>query len=152
VISARTEEEWRSFCGVIGRDGLASDPRFLNLQSRIQNRAELVAIVQQWTQTRTAEEVMTKLQSAGVPSGVVQTGADLLRDVQLRHRNYFSAFGDSLIGPFEIPRSGILFRGMDEASLSLPNRFGSDNDQILGELLGYDEATIEQWRAEEVLT
>jgi hypothetical protein len=41
---------------------------------------------------------------------------------------------------------------MDEASLSLPNRFGSDNDQILGELLGYDEATIEQWRAEEVLT
>jgi benzylsuccinate CoA-transferase BbsF subunit len=152
VISARTEEEWRSFCGVIGRDGLASDPRFLNLQSRIQNRPELDAIVQQWTQTRTAEEVMTKLQSAGVPSGVVQTGADLLRDVQLRHRNYFSAFGDSLIGPFEIPRSGILFRGMDEASLSLPNRFGSDNDQILGELLGYDEATIEQWRAEEVLT
>ena len=152
VISARTEEEWRSFCGVIGRDGLASDPRFLNLQSRIQNRAELDIVVQQWTQTQTAEEVMTKLQSAGVPSGVVQTGADLLRDAQLRHRNYFSSFGDSLIGPFEIPRSGIVFRGMNEAPLSLPNRFGSDNDQILGGLLGYDKATIEQWRAEEVLT
>ena len=152
VISARTEEEWRSFCVVIGREGLTSDPRFLNLQSRIKNRVDLDPIVQQWTQTRTAEEVMTKLQSAGVPSGVVQTGADLLRDAQLRHRNYFSSFGDSLIGPFEIPRSGILFRGMDEAPLRLPNRFGSDNDQILGELLGYDKATIEQWRAEEVLT
>jgi benzylsuccinate CoA-transferase BbsF subunit len=152
VISARTEEEWRSFCVVTGREGLTSDPRFLNLQSRIKNRADLDPIVQQWTQTRTAEEVMTKLQSAGVPSGVVQTGADLLRDAQLRHRNYFSSFGDSLIGPFEIPRSGILFRGMDEAPLRLPNRFGSDNDQILGELLGYDKATIEQWRAEEVLT
>jgi hypothetical protein len=35
--------------------------------------------------------------------------------------------------------------------LHLPNRFGSDNDAILGELLGYDKATIEQWRAEEVL-
>lgn len=152
VISARTEAEWRSFCGVIGRQGLASDARFLDLESRIKNRMELDAIVQEWTQARTAEEVMTKLQAAGVPSGVVQTGADLLKDVQLRHRNYFASFDDSLIGPFEIPRSGIVFRGMNEEPLRLPNRFGSDNDQILGELLGYDKATIEQWRAEEVLT
>ena len=152
VISTRTEGEWRSFCAVIGRQGLASDARFLDLESRIKNRMELDAIVREWTQARTAEEVMTKLQAAGVPSGVVQTGADLLKDAQLRHRNYFASFDDSLIGPFEIPRSGIVFRGMNEEPLRLPNRFGSDNDQILGELLGYDKATIEQWRAEEVLT
>jgi len=152
VISARTEAEWRSFCGVIGRQGLASDARFLDLESRIENRVELDAIAQEWTQARTAEEVMTKLQAAGVPAGVVQTGADLLKDAQLRHRNYFASFDDSLIGPFEIPRSGIVFRGMNEEPLRLPNRFGSDNDQILGDLLGYDKATIDQWRAEEVLT
>jgi len=152
VISARTEAEWRSFCGVIGRQGLASDARFLDLESRIENRVELDAIAQEWTQARTAEEVMTKLQAAGVPAGVVQTGADLLKDAQLRDRNYFASFDDSLIGPFEIPRSGIVFRGMNEEPLRLPNRFGSDNDQILGDLLGYDQATIDQWRAEGVLT
>jgi crotonobetainyl-CoA:carnitine CoA-transferase CaiB-like acyl-CoA transferase len=95
---------------------------------------------------------MTKLQAAGVPAGVVQTGADLLKDAQLRRRNYFSSFADSLIGPFEIPRSGIVFRGMAEEPLRLPNRFGADNEQILSELLGYDKATIEQWRQEEILT
>jgi hypothetical protein len=41
---------------------------------------------------------------------------------------------------------------MTEGPLRLPNRLGSDNDQILGEILGYDMATIDQWRAEEVLT
>ena len=51
---------------------------------------------------------MTKPQSAGVPAGVVQTGADLLKDVQLRHRNYFASFPDSLIGPFEISRSDLV--------------------------------------------
>ena len=152
VISARTEEEWRSFCSVIGRVDLATEARFMSLPARLKNRTELDAIVQEWTQTRTAEEAMAKLQAAGVPAGVVQTGADLLTDAQLRHRKYFASFADSLIGPFEIPRSGILFRGMDEEPLRLPNRFGSDNDQILGELLGYDQATIDQWRAEEVLT
>jgi benzylsuccinate CoA-transferase BbsF subunit len=152
VISVRTDDEWRSFCRVIGRSELIDDARFVNRSARAQHAAELNAITQQWTEARSAEEVMTKLQSASVPAGVVQTGADLLKDVQLRHRNYFAAFPDSLIGPFEIPRSGILFKGMTEGPLRLPNRFGADNDQILGEILGYDRATIDQWRAEEVLT
>ena len=95
---------------------------------------------------------MTRCQSAKVSAGVVQTGADLLSDVQLRHRNYFSPFAESLIGPFEIPRSGFVFRGMAEEHLRLPSRLGADNEQVLGELLGYDKGTIEQWRQEEILT
>jgi benzylsuccinate CoA-transferase BbsF subunit len=152
VISARDEDEWRALCRVIGRAELISESRFANLAARLKHRAELDAIVEEWTQARPAEEVMTKLQAAGVPAGVVQTGADLLKDAQLRRRNYFSSFADSLIGPFEIPRSGIVFRGMDEEPLRLPNRFGADNEAILSELLGYDKTTIEQWRQEEILT
>jgi hypothetical protein len=41
---------------------------------------------------------------------------------------------------------------MTEEPLRLPNRLGADNEQILGELLGYDKATIERWREEEILT
>jgi benzylsuccinate CoA-transferase BbsF subunit len=152
VISVRTEDEWQNFCNVMGRTILLNDERFINLQLRLKHRAQLDAIVEDWTQGRMAEEIMTQCQRAGVPASVVQTGADLLRDVQLRHRNYFASFEDSLIGRFEIPRSGFLFKGMTEAPLNLPNRFGSDNSQILGEILGYDKATIAQWQDEEVLT
>ena len=152
VISVRNEEEWKKFCAVIGRTELATDPRFSDHQDRLKHSSELDAIVQQWTETRSAEDVMTKLQSAGVAAGVVQTGADLLKDPQLRHRNYFAAISDSLIGGFEIPRGGILFKGMEEEPFRSPNRFGSDNDQILSEVLGYDKATIERWRGEDVLT
>jgi crotonobetainyl-CoA:carnitine CoA-transferase CaiB-like acyl-CoA transferase len=152
VISVRDDGEWRTFCRVIGRAELVSDARFANLQERLANRLDLDAIVREWTQPRTAEEVMAKLQSAGVPAGVVQTGADLLKDPQLRQRDYFAAFADSLIGPFEIPRAGITFRGATEEPLRLPNRFGADNDAILGDVLGYDQAAIARWREEEVLT
>ena len=152
VISVRDDAEWRRFCRVIGRAELVSDARFVDLQARLDHRPELDAIVEAWTQARAAEEVMTRCQSAKVPAGVVQTSADLLSDVQLRHRNYFSPFAESLIGPFEIPRSGFVFRGMAEEHLRLPNRLGADNEQVLGELLGYDKGTIEQWRQEEILT
>ncbi len=151
VLSVRDDDEWQSFCHVIGRPELAGDARFADPRSRVERRDEINAIAQQWTVSRSAEEVMNELQAVGVPAGVVQTGADLLKDQQLRHRNYFASFADSPIGPFEIPRSGIRFTGMAEEPLRLPNRLGADNDQILSELLGYDKATIDQWRQEEVL-
>jgi crotonobetainyl-CoA:carnitine CoA-transferase CaiB-like acyl-CoA transferase len=152
VISVRDDGEWRALCRIIGRNELAANPRFSDVQSRLAHRAEIEGIVQDWTLPRPAEEVMSQLQSAGVPAGVVQTGADLLKDPQLRHRDYFASFDDSLIGPFEIPRAGITFRGAVEEPLRLPNRFGADNDSILTEILGYDHATIASWREEEVLT
>jgi benzylsuccinate CoA-transferase BbsF subunit len=152
VISVRNDDEWRRFCTVIGRTELVDDNRFADRQARLANLTDLDHIVQEWTQDRSAEEVMNKLQAAGVAAGVVQTGADLLKDPQLRHRNYFASFSDSLIGPFEIPRGGILFNGMTEEPLRLPSRFGADNEQILGDLLGYDKKTIDQWRDDEVLT
>jgi len=152
AIAVRTQEEWGAFCKAIGRPELPGDPRFDSLPARLQRRAELDAIVENWTRSHPAEEVMITLQGAGVSAGVVQTGADLLKDPQLRHRNYFAPFADSLIGPFEIPRSGFVFRGAMEDDLRLPRRFGADNEQILTELLGYDRATIEQWQREEILT
>jgi crotonobetainyl-CoA:carnitine CoA-transferase CaiB-like acyl-CoA transferase len=152
VISVRSDDEWKNFCRVIGRADLVSDRRFFNLELRLKNRAELDSIVQEWTQARPSEEVMAKCQAASVPGSMVQTGADLLKDPQLRHRNYFSPFTESLIGPFEISRAGFVFKGVPEEPLKLPARFGADNEQILSELLGYDKATIEQWRNEEILT
>jgi crotonobetainyl-CoA:carnitine CoA-transferase CaiB-like acyl-CoA transferase len=152
TISVRDDAEWRAFCRVTGRAELPSDPRFIDLSSRLAHRAELDTIVQDWTQARSAEEVMNNLQAAGVPAGVVQTGADLLKDPQLRQRDYFATIPESLIGPFEIPRAGIVFRGAKEEPLRLPSRFGSDNESILGEILGYDRATITRWQEEEILT
>jgi benzylsuccinate CoA-transferase BbsF subunit len=151
AISVGSEGDWRSFCLAVGQKELLEDPRFASRQARVKNAAQLDVIVQEWTEKRTAEEVMRKLQEAGVAAGVVQTGADLLHDPQLRQRNYFSPFAESPIGPFEIPRSALRFEGMAEEPLRLPANLGSDNDQILGEILGYDQATIEQWRQEEIL-
>jgi benzylsuccinate CoA-transferase BbsF subunit len=152
AISVRDHDEWQAFCRVLGRTELIADARFIDMAARLAHRKDLDTIVAEWTQARSAEEVMTALQAAGVPAGVVQTGADLLKDPQLRHRDYFAAIPESLIGPFEIPRAGIVFRGAPEEPLRLPNRFGADNDAILGDLLGYEQTTIERWRQEEILT
>ncbi len=152
VISVRTDEEWRKLSRLMKREELAEDPRFSDPRSRCKHGAELDEIIEGWTQSRSAEEVMERLQSEGIAAGVVQTGADLLKDPQLRHRNYFAGFSGSPIGPFEVPRGALQFRGMDDEPLSLPSPLGADTHAILRDILGYDEDTISQWHKEGILS
>ncbi|MFQ5851421.1 MAG: CaiB/BaiF CoA transferase family protein [Candidatus Binatia bacterium] len=152
VLSVRTDEEWKRFCRVIGRDELIDDPRFSCRRSRCEHAVDLDKIVETWTRSRAAEEVSEKLQSERIPAGVVQNGADLNNDPQLRHRNYFERYADSPIGPFEIPKSALQFRGMAEEPIPLTPPLGEHTDQILRNVLGYDEATIAKWKEAGILS
>lgn len=89
AIAVFTDAEWNAFCKVIGDPEWTRQPRFQTLAGRLCEEDELDGLVEQWTSIRQAEDVMRLLQEAGVPAGVVQTGADLDRDPQLAYRGFY---------------------------------------------------------------
>lgn len=89
AISVFNDYEWEILCNVIGRSDLVRDPRFSTVLSRKKNEEELDRIIESWTKNLTAEEVMNRLQEAGISAGVVQSGKDLIEDPQLGHRHHF---------------------------------------------------------------
>ena len=66
-----------------------TDDGFATLLNRKQNEHELDKLIEQWTINHQAEEVIDILQSSGIAAGLVETGEDLHRDPQLKHRDYF---------------------------------------------------------------
>jgi benzylsuccinate CoA-transferase BbsF subunit len=152
VLSVETDDEWRRFCRVIGQKMLSDDPRFASCSARLRNRDLLNTIVEQWTVKQTAEDVMRKLQEQRIAAGVAQNGADLVKDPQLRHRGYFQRYDDSPIGPFEVPRGGVIFKNMPDGDIPLTPPLGAHTDQIMRDVLGYDDVTIERWKEEGVLS
>ncbi|MEW6142340.1 MAG: CoA transferase [Chloroflexota bacterium] len=89
AISVFTDQEWWSLCEVMSNPALASEPRFATLSHRLENQDELDRIVEAWTMTHPAEEVMETLQNAGIACGVLQTGRDLAGDPQLKYDNFY---------------------------------------------------------------
>ena len=94
AITVFTDEEWRAFVEALGNPQWAADPRFADSGARERNADALDAFVESWTREHTAEEVMSRLQAAGVAAGVVQTGTDLSRDPQLKERGFFRRVPD----------------------------------------------------------
>ena len=89
TIAVFNDEQWASLCRVMGKTEYIEDPRFNTMLNRKKNEDEINRLVGDWTNNFMPEEVMDRMQSAGVPAGVVKNAADIYVDPQLRQRNLF---------------------------------------------------------------
>ncbi len=139
AIAVFTEGEWKSFCKAIGNPSWTKDPGFATLSNRKANEEELDRLVGEWTRNFTAEQVMTKMQTAGVAAGVVQTCEDLHSDPQLKHRNHFQQLEHPVIGKHFCFTSGFrLSRTHGEPEKTGPC-LGEHNEYVYTKMLGMSD-------------
>jgi len=153
VISVYTDDEWDSFCGVIGNPSWVKDPRFSSFSRRKDNEEDLDALIGEWTIRHSPEQVMEMMQKAGVPSGIVATGEDLMgHDPQLKIRGFYQFLSHPEIGEggyHGLTPSFIMSKCPVE--LNRAPLMGEHNEVVLKELLGMSDSTIEDLIAEDVL-
>ena len=148
AISISEDKEWESFCRVVGR-GWTEDPRFTTLIARKENEDELERLVEEWTLGFSAEEVMTKLQEAGVPAGVVQNCQDLASDRQLRYRQHFRTVEHPEIGSFTNATPSFRL-SKTPCKLKPSPCLGEHNDYVYKEILGMSDEELVSLLAEGV--
>jgi len=152
AIAVANEEQWQCFCPVIGHPDWTRDPRFATILSRKENEDELDRLIGEWTKDYTPEQVMTMMQDAGVPAGVVQTGEDLLNDPQLKHRQHYRVLNHPEIGPhsYNAPAYHLSKTPCDPRTAA--PCLGQHNAYVYKEILGFSDDEIADMLVEGVIT
>jgi benzylsuccinate CoA-transferase BbsF subunit len=135
AISVFTDKEWKAFCDASNHPEWMEDPKFAELSSRKNHEDELNNLIEEWTLSFEAEEIMNLLQEAGVPAGVVKNGQDLLDDPQLNFRNHVWWLQHEEIGLF--PHMGapiVLSETPAEARMPSP-LLGGHTEYVCREIL-----------------
>ncbi len=137
-IAANMPYQFEALCQVVGRPELAVDPRFAERQARLDNRAELAALLEDALAARSAEQWTGLLNQAGVPAGPVFSVPEILNHPQIAARDLIATFTDvpGVGRDIRIARTGIKIDGEAPATETPPPLLGQDTDAILGEL-GY---------------
>jgi benzylsuccinate CoA-transferase BbsF subunit len=135
VIAVETDDQWDALRRALGDPAWARNGMFRAAADRLQRQEEIDGHLSEWTSQRSAGEVMSLLQSAGVPAGVVQRSSDLLRDAQLEHRRFFRYMDHPEMG--NIPYSGHQFRirGYDSGPRFPAPLLGQHNEFVMREIL-----------------
>jgi crotonobetainyl-CoA:carnitine CoA-transferase CaiB-like acyl-CoA transferase len=80
VVAVFVERHWARFCEALALPALTSDRRFATNGARLENRAELVALLSDRFGERAGDEWIERLWKAGVPAGPINTVDRVLRD------------------------------------------------------------------------
>lgn len=145
VLSAYAEEHWARFCRVMGRESLATDPRFRSNALRVRHRDELRIVLRECLSSFTSEECVALLSRNQIVVGAVRS------------------YRQALESP-DVQASGMLVEapagnGRGHPALALPYRFGdapratppaapacgADTDEVLADL-GLARSAIDQLR------
>jgi crotonobetainyl-CoA:carnitine CoA-transferase CaiB-like acyl-CoA transferase len=145
AIAVFDDADWQRFAGALDSPSWTADPRFATQSARQLHRRELDTHVAQWTRQLRADQVMSRLQEAGVAAGIVADARDLCeRDPQLRHRGYRTILHCDAGHGFEIDEPFA-------ASIPAPG-VGQHTETILTELLQCDATTLEALRRDGIVS
>jgi crotonobetainyl-CoA:carnitine CoA-transferase CaiB-like acyl-CoA transferase len=147
ALGVGNEKLWRTFCPLIGRADLASDPRYATNAARVVNRESLIQTLQEVFLTRTYEEWEAILMSGGVPVGAINTIDRVVEHPQVLARGALVDCEHPVAGKVRVvgPPARL---SETPADVRLPAPLlGEHTDQVLRERLRLDDGEIARLRS-----
>lgn len=149
VLSAYAEDHWQRFCRVMGREDLATDPRFDSNERRVAHRAELREALRECLSGYRSEECVALLSQHQIVAGTVRRYRDVLASADVLASGIL-VDAPAAEGSYRV--LGLPYR-LGEAPRPTPSAApacGADGPAVLAEA-GYSEAEIAALRASRVL-
>jgi len=148
AVAAANDGLFRALCSVLDLASLPEDSRFATNAGRVEHRTELIPLLEARLRERPAEEWLTELEAAGVPSGKVRSVPDALAAAAAAGRPATVTVEHPSAGPLDLVRSPIW--GATRPDPTPPPLLGEHTAEVLGEL-GRSPAEIEELRARGVI-
>jgi crotonobetainyl-CoA:carnitine CoA-transferase CaiB-like acyl-CoA transferase len=156
ALSCFTEEHWCATVEVLGTPDWAGEQRFATLASRQANHEALDALINENTPAWDRYELMSALQTRGVPAGVAQDAQDRFEnDPQLQALGWTVELNQTETGtwpartyPVRFSETPLRMGGFKDRAA--PN-YGEDTDEVLSRILGYSESEIARLREDGVV-
>ena len=152
VIACFSDAQWSKLRQAMGDPEWARDERFATHAGRKANEDALEQRIDEWTSQQLAEDVMSALQAAGVPAGVVQNARDLLEsDPHVRERQYYVYLEHPEAGRTAYDGPGFRLSKTPAQYRSPAPCLGEHNQQVGKEILGLSDEEIADLLVEQVL-
>jgi len=148
VLSALDEAQWQALTGVLDRPEWAG----MGLDERLARHDELDEVIAAWCRPLEADEAVAILRDAGVAAGRVLDTVAIHDDPHLRSRGFWSELPHPrMAAGWKQP--GVTWRFLDaDIRLDRPAPlFGEHTRAVLSDLLGYDDAVLDELAAAAVI-
>jgi len=142
VVGGANQRAWQRLVEALGAPELAQDPRFRDNSDRMKNLGELVAALKPYFAGRSSEDLLARLDAAGVPAGPVNDIAQMHADPQVRARDMVVEVAHRTLGTVKTLGLPVKFSKTPGGPRHGAPVYGQHSREILGQH-GFAGAEIE---------
>lgn len=135
-------------CDGLGQPEWKTSPKFAINTSRVANRIELDDSIEAITMTRTTKEWLEVFEGSGLPYSAVNDIQGTLSHEHVLARNMVKEMDHEFCGPIKMVNTPVKYSESNPSIRSVPPTLGQHTDEILKEVLGYNDSQIEALKAE----
>jgi len=136
IIATGNDAQYVKLCGILGAPELAEAETYKDNKGRVTHRAELVGKLCVLTARMKREELLEKLEAAGIPAGPINDLQQVFTDPQVVHRGMRLELKSAMAKGGVIPgvRTPIVLDGEPMASERPSPRLGEHTAEVLREI------------------
>ncbi len=151
IVAVGNDGQFRKFVEAGARPELADDERFATNPSRVRHRDTLVPILAEMVKARGKADWIAVLEAAGVPCGPINDLDEVFDNEQVVARGMQVSLPHPCGADVKLVRNPIRMSATPPDARTAPPLLGAQTDDVLREMLGYDEARIAALRAKQAI-
>ena len=153
ILAVGNDRQFHDWCTVANAGALKSDPRYASNPLRIANRETLYDIMPDFMKRKTTEEWLAELGELKVPCSPVNNIDQVFEDPHVKYRGMRIEMDHPTAGSGKVPLIGnpVKMSGTPPQYRLAPPTLGQHSDEVLKELLGFDEKQIQELKNEKTI-
>ncbi len=151
IVAVGNDGQFRKFVEAGGRSELADDERFATNPSRVRHRDTLVPILAEMVKARGKADWIAVLEAAGVPCGPINDLDEVFDNEQVVARGMQVSLPHPCGADVKLVRNPIRMSATPPDARTAPPLLGAQTDDVLREMLGYDDARIAALKAKQAI-
>ncbi|KAF1033010.1 MAG: Succinyl-CoA--L-malate CoA-transferase beta subunit [Burkholderia lata] len=151
IVAVGNDGQFRKFVEAGGLPELADDERFATNPSRVRHRDTLVPILAEMVKARDKADWIGALEAAGVPCGPINDLDEVFDNEQVVARGMQVSLPHPCGADAKLVRNPIRMSATPPNARTAPPLLGAQTDDVLRDMLGYDDAKIAALRAKQAI-
>ncbi|MFT0544917.1 CaiB/BaiF CoA transferase family protein [Allopusillimonas ginsengisoli] len=143
IVAVGNDTQFRAYCEVIGRPGLADDVRFTTNSNRVINREALVPVLTEAMRLQARDHWLEALERAGVPAGPINTIEQVYDNPQVKAREMLHHLPHALAGKAPVGASPLKLSESPVEYRHAAPLLGEHTEQVLSGWLGLPPEEIQ---------
>ncbi|WP_175720088.1 CaiB/BaiF CoA transferase family protein [Burkholderia anthina] len=151
IVAVGNDGQFRKFVEAGGRPELADDERFATNPARVRHRDTLVPMLAAMVKTLGKAHWIAALEAAGVPCGPINALDEVFDNEQVIARGMQVSLPHPCGADVKLVRNPIRMSATPPDARTAPPLLGAQTEDVLRDMLGYDDARIAALKAKQAI-